>query len=139
MAELANCPYCDKVFVKNQFRDICNDCWKEEELKYETVYQYIRKRDNRMASMQQVVDATGVEETLILKFIRTGKLKLAQFPNLGYPCDKCGTYIREGKLCHKCAKELREDFNSFSAEEERRKQKEMRDKQGTYFSINDRK
>ncbi|MGM0792315.1 TIGR03826 family flagellar region protein [Bacillus infantis] len=138
MAELENCPYCDKVFVKNQFRDICNDCWKEEELKYETVYQYIRKRENRTATMQQVVDATGIEEALILKFIRTGKLKLAQFPNLGYPCDKCGAYIREGKLCLKCAKELREDISVMHAEEERKKQMALKEKQGTYFSINDK-
>jgi flagellar operon protein (TIGR03826 family) len=139
MAELENCPYCDKVFVKNQFRDICNDCWKEEELKYETVYQFIRKRENRTATMEQVVNATGIEETLILKFIRTGKLKLAQFPNLGYPCDKCGAYIREGKICPKCAKELRKGFNSLQAEEERKKQIADRDKHGTYFSIHDRK
>ncbi|RYI27933.1 hypothetical protein EVU96_15885 [Bacillus infantis] len=138
MAELANCPHCDKVFVKNQFRDICNDCWKEEELKYENVYQYIRKRENRTATMQQVVDATGIEEALILKFIRTGKLKLAQFPNLGYPCDKCGAYIREGKLCQKCATELRKDINTLHAEEERKKQMALRDKHGTYFSINDK-
>ncbi|MGD6878730.1 TIGR03826 family flagellar region protein [Bacillus infantis] len=138
MAELENCPYCDKVFVKSQFHDICNDCWKEEELRYETVYQYIRKRENRTATMEQVVIATGIEETLILKFIRTGKLKLAQFPNLGYPCDKCGAYIREGKICQKCAKELRKDINTLQAEEERKKQLALKEKQGTYFSINNK-
>lgn len=138
MAELSNCPKCDAIFVKNQFREVCQDCWKEEEKAYETVYQFIRKRENRTATIIQVVEATGVEEDLILKFIRTGKLKLAQFPNLGYPCEKCGVSIREGKVCKSCAGELRKDLQQFTAEEERRREAAQREKQGTYFAVNEK-
>jgi flagellar operon protein (TIGR03826 family) len=138
MAELSNCPKCDAIFVKNQFRDVCQDCWKEEETAYETVYQFIRKRENRTATILQVVEATGVDEDLILKFIRTGKLKLAQFPNLGYPCEKCGVSIREGKVCMSCAVELRKDLQQFTAEEERRREAAQREKQGTYFAVNEK-
>ncbi|GLB60201.1 TIGR03826 family flagellar region protein [Cytobacillus sp. NCCP-133] len=135
MAELSNCPKCDAIFVKSQFRDICQDCWKEEEQAYETVYQYIRKRENRTATILQVVEATDIEEELILKFIRNGKLKLAQFPNLSYPCEKCGRGIREGKICVKCAGELKKDLQQFTADEERRKESAKREKQGTYFVV----
>lgn len=138
MAELSNCPNCGEVFVKNQFRDICQKCFKEEEQAYEKVYQYIRKRENRAATMTQVEEATGVEEELILKFIKTGRLKLTQFPNLGYPCDKCGKIIQKGKLCDPCAEELRKQLELHSKEEERRKEIEKRDKSATYFSVDEK-
>lgn len=134
MAELANCPKCNSLFVLNKFRDVCQDCWKEEELAYEMVYQYIRKHENRTATMAQVTEATGVDEILIFKFIKNGKLKLAQFPNLGYPCEKCGTSIREGKLCAGCTTSLQKDIRNLQSEEERLKELRRRERTGTYFS-----
>ncbi|KAB2336782.1 hypothetical protein F7731_10545 [Cytobacillus depressus] len=138
MAELINCPNCSSIFVKNQFRNVCDQCWKEEEKCYETVYQYMRKRENRAATMNQVVEATEVEEELLLKFIKAGRFKLTQFPNLGYPCDKCGAIIREGKLCDKCTDELRKDLAEHNLEEERRKEIERREKQATYFAVDEK-
>ena len=136
--ELTNCPNCDSIFVKNKFRDVCDKCWKEEEKAYETVYQFMRKRENRAATMKQVVESTGVDEELLLKFIRAGRLKLTQFPNLGYPCDKCGAIIREGKLCGKCTEELRKDLEIHTSEEGRRKEIERRDKHATYFAVDEK-
>ncbi|MEH7342615.1 TIGR03826 family flagellar region protein [Bacillus sp. JJ1532] len=138
MAELMNCPKCDSIFVKNKFRDVCEKCWKEEEKAYETVYQFMRKRENRAATMNQVVEATGVEEELILKFIKAGRLQLTQFPNLGYPCDKCGAIIRTGKICDKCTEELRKDLQVHTTEEERRKDIERREKHATYFAVDEK-
>ncbi|MGG0720068.1 TIGR03826 family flagellar region protein [Robertmurraya massiliosenegalensis] len=134
MDQLSNCPKCDAIFVKNKFRDICPDCWKEEEVAYETVYQFIRKRENRTATMQQVEEATGVEEELILKFVKTGRLKVAQFPNLGYPCDKCGKIIQKGKLCNPCADTLKKELEMHTKEEERKKEIERQDTHRTYFT-----
>lgn len=88
--------------------------------------------------MMEVVEATEVEEELIIKFIKTGRLKLAQFPNLGYPCDKCGTIIREGKLCGSCAGDLKKDLQQFTSEEERRKEAAQKEKHGTYFAVNEK-
>jgi flagellar operon protein (TIGR03826 family) len=138
MPELLNCPKCNGIFVKTKFRDICENCWKEEENAYDSVYKFIRKRENRAATITQVVDATGVEEELLLKFIRTGRLKLTQFPNLGYPCDKCGAIIREGKLCENCADELRQELDTYHKEEERKKEIENREKAITYFAVEDK-
>src|SRR4051812_444551 len=107
MPDVINCPSCGNLMVRNKFRDVCGNCWKEEEKLYDIVYKFIRIRENRAATIPQVVEATGVEEEVLLKFIKMGRLKLTQFPNLGYPCDKCGTIIRTGKLCNSCAQELR--------------------------------
>ncbi|MDZ5471944.1 TIGR03826 family flagellar region protein [Bacillus sp. 31A1R] len=137
MAELMNCPKCDEIFVKNQFRDICQKCWKEEEKDYETVYQFLRKRENRAATMEQVVEETGVEEDIILKFIRQGRLKVTSFPNLGYPCQKCGKIIQREKVCPPCAEQLRKELELHKNEEERKREIEKRDKQATYFSVDE--
>lgn len=138
MAELTNCPNCNEIFVKSHFRDVCEKCWKEEELAYEKVYKFIRKRENRAATMDQVVEATEVKEELLLKFVKTGRLKLTQFPNLGYPCDKCGAIIKEGKLCDDCTEDLRKELEIHTMEEDRRKEIEKREKHATYFAMNEK-
>lgn len=138
MNDLANCPKCGDIFVKNKFRDLCTKCWKEEELAYDKVYQFIRKRENRTATIHQVVESTEVEEELILKFIRTGRLKLSQFPNLGYPCDKCGKMIQVGKICSSCAEKLRKELDLHNAEERRKQEIEQREKHATYFAVDER-
>jgi flagellar operon protein (TIGR03826 family) len=131
--DLSNCPECGEIYVKNKFRNVCEKCWREEEAAYDTVSKYMRKRENRAATMLQVVEATGVPEVLILKFIKNGKLQIAQFPNFGYPCDKCGSVIRTGRICENCANEIKNDLKELQREEEF-KQKVKDSGRGTYFT-----
>lgn len=130
--DLSNCPECGEIYIKSKFRDVCEKCWREEEAAYDTVSKYMRKRENRAATMLQVVEATGIPEFLILKFIKTGKLQITQFPNLGYPCDKCGAIIRTGRLCVSCAGEIVNDLKEFERQEEF-KQK-VNSQKGTYLA-----
>lgn len=136
MNDLSNCANCGAIFIKTQFRDVCDACYKQEELLFEKVYQYIRKRENRKATIQQVIDATDIDEELLFKFIRTGRLKLAQFPNLGYKCEKCGTIIREGILCSKCSETFLSDLKVYQQEEDRKRAIEERDRKTTYYTKN---
>ena len=131
--ELDNCPNCDAIFVKSAFRDVCEACAREEDADFEEVYQYIRKRANRTASMKQVIEATGVAEERIVKFVKNGRLRLSQFPNLGVPCEKCGAPVKDGgRLCTLCAKELRTDLAQFELEEQQQRDIEARNK-ATYY------
>ncbi|MBD8071392.1 TIGR03826 family flagellar region protein [Bacillus sp. PS06] len=135
MSELANCPNCGAVFVRNTIREVCETCYKKEEIHFKTVYEFIRKRENRTATIPEVVEATGVEEELIYRFIRIGKLQVAQFPNIGYPCSKCGTLIREGKLCGDCTGGLRKQISQLEREDEhKRKLSEMNKTQRTFYT-----
>ena len=106
-------------------------CWKKEEEDYQIVYKFMRKRENRAATIMQIVEQTDVKEELILKFIKKGRLHPTQFPNLGYPCDKCGRIIKKGKLCEKCANELRDDLEIFHKEEQRKQ--EILEREKTYL------
>ncbi len=138
MEGLFNCPKCDQLFIATKFRDVCQSCFMEEEKIFEKVYQYIRRRENRMATITQVIEDTGVDEQLLLKFIKTGRLKLAQYPNLGHKCERCSTVIREGKLCLNCTDQLRRQLDEFEHEEKRRQEIEDRERNITYY-INEQK
>lgn len=136
MDELSNCPNCGEIFYKNKFRDVCEKCWKAEEEEYNTVYQFMRKRENRAATIEQVVVQTGVKEETILKYIKKGRIQIAQFPNFGYPCDRCGRIIRKGKLCDKCSGQIIGDLKTFEREEQRKKEMLLRERR-TYYSSKD--
>lgn len=128
--DVFNCPNCNSLFVMTKFRDVCDACYKEEEAQYDKVYAYIRKKTNRTASMMQVVMETGVEERLIIKFVRTGKLRISQFPNLGIPCEKCGANIKSGRVC---GNSLVTDLQAFENEEKRLTEIQGNDKKNTYY------
>ncbi|RLQ96800.1 TIGR03826 family flagellar region protein [Falsibacillus albus] len=133
MAELTNCPTCGSIFVKSVFRDICEKCYKQEEKDYEKVYQFLKKRENRAATIPTIVGQTGVSEDLIHKFVRKGRLNVTHFPNLGYPCDKCGKIIQQGKLCADCSGELKTDLEIFQNEQKRSEELRARETR-TYYS-----
>jgi len=131
MAGLENCPRCGTLFVKNNLREVCEQCYKEEEKKYDIVSKFLRKRENRAATISTIVEATEVEEELIYKWVKKGRLHSTQFPNLGYPCKKCGTLIQNGAVCTKCASEIKNDL---SRHEETEKIKNQTSKHRTYLS-----
>ncbi|KAA0548326.1 hypothetical protein FZW96_07050 [Bacillus sp. BGMRC 2118] len=130
MGELSNCPKCNALFVKTEIHDVCQTCYKEEDAKFKKVYEFIRKRENRTATMQEVEDATGVDKELIMKWIKIGKLKVTNMPNIGYKCESCGSLIRVGKLCDPCKKGITNDLTTMQKEEER----QQKLKRATYFS-----
>lgn len=66
--------------------------------------QFLRKRENRSCNIYQLSEATGVDIKQITKFIREGRISIANNPNLGYPCEKCGNMITSGTYCDYCAK-----------------------------------
>jgi flagellar operon protein (TIGR03826 family) len=133
MSEIMNCPRCNTLFMKNKFRDVCDLCFKEDEKMYDTVYQFLKKRENRAATMETVIAHTGVEEELLYKWVKKGRIQTKMFPNLGYPCDKCGKIINSGKLCDGCAGGIKRDLMQFEANQEFKKKH-----QATYFTMKDR-
>lgn len=129
MGELKNCPSCGEFFNYTGLRDVCNPCAMNEEKQYEVVYRFLRKRENRAATVERIVEATGVEESLLHKWVRKGRLQPAMFPNLGYPCDSCGKLTQVGKLCGKCTEELKSGLRQFEAA------REFRDKVNNQESV----
>ena len=118
MAEVRDCPRCGDLFNYTGVRDVCHKCAQSEEEMYQIVYRFLRKRENRAATVDRIVEATGVDEDLLYKWVRKGRLQPAMFPNLGYPCDSCGRLTTQGKICTKCQDELKRDLRTFDAAKE---------------------
>lgn len=133
MGEVKNCPKCNALFNYNGIREICSKCSAAEEDMYEIVYRFLRKRENRAATVDRIVEVTGVEESLLHSWVRKGRLQTALFPNLGYPCDSCGKLTNVGKICENCQKKLKGDLNKLEAAKEFREAVKKHDR-GTYLS-----
>ncbi|WP_138419483.1 TIGR03826 family flagellar region protein [Aquibacillus sediminis] len=136
MGDLANCPQCGALFVKGAIQ-VCRDCYKKEEAAFRTVYDFLKQRKNRQANIPQIVEATGVEEEVIMKFVKEKRLRPSQFPNLSYPCEKCGASINDGIICEKCADEITSDLQKqeeIDALSQRNKEQEAK-KARTYYKF----
>ncbi|RWZ55038.1 flagellar protein YvyF [Halobacillus fulvus] len=136
MGELANCPRCHAIFMKGA-ATVCPACKKKEEQDFQTVYAFLRKKQNRTATVQEISAKTDVEEKQIRQFVAQKRLHPAQFPNLSYDCEKCGTSITEGRLCQNCSQDIEKGLKQLQKNEglENRKLEREREKARTYYSL----
>ena len=112
--KVAHCPHCGKVYQKNM-RGMCGSCSAQEDAQMKAIESELKR--NRFLSNGQLAELAGVPETLIRNWIRIGKLKLFDYPNLADACELCAEPIRKGKLCVKCATRIQADiYNEFERE-----------------------
>src|SRR5690625_877261 len=98
------------------------------------------KRENSEATLQEIVEATDVEEPIIIKFIKEKRLRTSQFPKLAYPCEKCNRDIVSGRLCQTCSEELIHGWEQHEAIESRRAEaNRKREKQANIYYSYDHK
>ncbi|RTE07898.1 TIGR03826 family flagellar region protein [Paenibacillus whitsoniae] len=121
---VANCPRCGKIFVKG-FAEVCPNCLKDLEQQYEKCLKYLR--DHRGTNITDLSEATGVSVKQITKFIREGRISIMNAPNMGYPCEVCGTLIRENTLCEPCRMKLVKDVRNNTEDERRKTEQEVKD------------
>ncbi|MCL6601876.1 MAG: flagellar protein [Paenibacillus sp.] len=116
---LDNCPRCGRLYLKN-IMDMCQVCVKELEHQYEICVKYLR--ENKGTNIQELSDATEISIREITRFIREGRISIANAPNMMYPCEICGTLIRDGNMCDNCRSRLRKDFTTAVKESESAKE-----------------
>lgn len=131
---IKNCPQCGRVFAVG-IHDLCPACTKALEQQYELCATYLR--DNRGATIGQLSEATGVSINQITKFIREGRISLADLPNMGYPCDVCQTNIREGVMCDSCRKRFSKDVKGLSEDQQRREEQLREELRKQSYQIRD--
>jgi hypothetical protein len=90
--------------------ELCQPCIKDLEHQYEICVNYLR--ENRGTNIQELSDATEIPIKEITRFIREGRISIANAPNMMYPCEVCGTLIRDGHMCDSCRSRLRKDISN---------------------------
>src|SRR5690606_22310514 len=133
MAELRNCPSCNGFFNYTGMRDVCHNCAQIEEDQYQVVYRFLRKRENRAANVDRIVEATGVERDLLYNWVRKGRLPAATFPKHGDPCGTCGRLTQSGELCEECQNELKAEWRTLEAAQDFREEVHRKTR-ATYLS-----
>ena len=132
---VANCPKCGRVYVKNIMHDICPACVKDIEKECETCVKYLR--ENRGISLQELSEATDVSQSHIIKFMREGRISIMGNRNIFYPCEVCGNNIRERNMCDSCRQKLKKDVRNTMEDHQRMEDQKRIENKATY-KISDR-
>ncbi|MFD2170110.1 FeoC-like transcriptional regulator [Tumebacillus lipolyticus] len=121
---LANCKGCGRLYNQQVHVNVCPRCRQEEEQQFYAVREYLK--ENRRASLYELSDATEVEVSLIIKWIREGRISTVDNPELHYPCESCGAPTIEGRYCKPCKERLTKGL-------EQTKQELMENRSGDQF------
>src|SRR5699024_10399032 len=111
MAELKNCERCGEIFASIGDKDVCPKCGRQEEEDFQKVYRFLTNRKNSEATILEMVEATGVEEDLIIKFMKQNRPRETQNPNIDYGSESCRNKITSGKKCKSCSKKIKSQWS----------------------------
>lgn len=128
---LGNCPRCGKLYTLN-IRELCSDCMKAIEKEYEKCATFLREQKG--ATIHEVSEATEVSVRQITKFIKEGRISIANAPNMAYPCEVCGTLIRESNMCESCRTRLTRELKQASASNQEDQTRSGKDRE-TYSAV----
>ena len=113
VAKMKNCPSCGRIFVPmNATQRLCPDCMEKLREKEHEIVEYVR--DHPKLKVNELIGATGAPESMIKRMIREGRF-IQVGVRMTYPCEKCGAPITQGKLCAKCAEELKNELQGAAA------------------------
>lgn len=97
--DVRQCKRCNKIFQYNG-SPLCLNCVQESDRQFNDVRNYIY--ENPQATLDQVCEATEVDQEDIKRWLKEGRLILQKGNATLIQCEKCGTPILTGKLCSKC-------------------------------------
>lgn len=104
MPELKNCRRCKKIFMYTVGPQICEACKKLEEEEFERVRKFLKEFPG--ATIQEVSKETEVSTHLIYKFLREGRIEVAENSPIALQCENCGVRILSGRFCVNCSRKI---------------------------------
>lgn len=105
-----NCKKCGKIFNYIAGPPICQACKEAAEVKFQEVKEFVR--ENKSASMKEIVANCGVEERQVEQWIREERLIFAADSPIKLNCEICGAPIFTGRYCSKCKNETANSFGT---------------------------
>lgn len=102
MSNIRTCRRCRKLFnyIASPY---CPRCVDEIDKEYRIVRDYIYDHPNE--GIQEIADATEVDERSILELLRDGRLELDS-QSSALQCERCGSSITTGRYCDRCQSNL---------------------------------
>lgn len=118
MAELFNCTKCNKIFNKIGKETYCFDCRKEEELLLKEISRFIRRKKERIESMDIILENFDVTREQLLKWVKEKRLHESNLQLSTYHCKMCNIELKHEGLCEDCSKELSTELKLFNTRTE---------------------
>ena len=113
--DIRNCKSCGRMF--NYIgSNICPECTKAVEAKFEEVKQYIY--DHPRCSIHEVAEAMEISVSQIRKWLREERLTFCEDSDIALNCEKCGKRILTGRFCKMCKDTMSSQFESLYKKEE---------------------
>ncbi len=118
---LKNCKECGRMFkAASRMQRLCERCRENEDKIFLKVREFIY--DNPSTNVMEVSEEMNVDEELVLKWLREGRLKL-KGEGSGYPCEKCGETIQTGRFCGACSHAMSNELKAGFAPKQEEKPK----------------
>ena len=95
-------PPLQKLFMYTVGPKICENCKKLEEEEFERVRQFVKFS---WCQFRKYQGRPGFPQ-LIYRFLKEGRLEVAEDSPIALLCENCGTRIRSGRFCVNCSKKL---------------------------------
>ena len=105
-SDFRQCKLCGKIY-KYAGSFFCPTCVREVDKHFRTVKDFLYKKPN--VTITEVAEQTGVDERIILYFLRDGRLEMNSAGDY-LKCEACGAPITTGRVCSKCASGLTAAF-----------------------------
>jgi len=96
--DIRNCKHCNRLF-QYQSSKYCPNCVIELDKVFMVIREYIY--ENPDSTIVEVSENTGVDNEIIMDFLREGKLELKE-ASLMLECRSCGKAIKTGVMCKDC-------------------------------------
>lgn len=128
-----HCPGCGKIYQIN-LRQLCADCLAAEDALIVSIERELRR--DRKLTTEELAERVSERPEKLRSWIRKGRLKVYDYPNLTDECDLCGAPIRKGKLCQDCASRIRGEVAQVYEQE--RLMQERKRRENSYLNKRDR-
>lgn len=109
--QLENCRNCGRLFL-NGSRNYCTECYEQIESQFKIVVDFLRNDQNWNTTLDKLAASTGVPMKRIQEFLRDGRIFAEDYPQLTYPCSKCGKPIKKQVVCDQCFEQLSSEINN---------------------------
>lgn len=87
----------------------CPECGYEEVDDFGKVRMFLEK--NGKSSAPVIAEGTGIPVSKIERFLREGRIEIPDDSDIFIRCESCGTEIKYGRFCPKCALEMCKKLN----------------------------